>query len=112
MVIPSERLPFSATDFYQIIDTSDVPPGTINIITGNKTELSDVLSKHDDVDGMWYFGTKEGGQMVESNASENLKRTWVNYGKYIDWMNLTPAIIKSQLRKASEIKNIWIPYGV
>ncbi len=59
VVIPSESFPFSATDFYQILDTSDVPGGTVNIITGYKEELAAELAKHDNVDGIWYFGTKE-----------------------------------------------------
>ena len=111
VVVPSERYPFSATDLYQVLDTSDVPAGTINIVTGVKDELAEVLSKHDDVDGIWYFGTKEGSRMVEMNSADNVKRTWVNHGKHRDWMDAHMSSGKMFLKRASEIKNIWIPYG-
>ena len=46
VVVPSEKHPFSATDFYQILETSDVPAGTVNIVTGHKEELAKELAKH------------------------------------------------------------------
>lgn len=111
IVIPAEYAPISATDFYQILDTSDVPGGTVNIITGPKDALAKELAKHYDVDGLWYFGSKEGSKDIESLSAENMKRTWVNYGKYRDWMNNEQSEGTEFLRHASEIKNIWIPYG-
>ncbi|MBL7828230.1 MAG: aldehyde dehydrogenase family protein [Saprospiraceae bacterium] len=111
VVVPSETAPFSATDFYQIFDTSDVPGGTVNIITGKKDELASELSKHFNVDGIWYFGTKEGGKMVESNSADGMKRSWVNYGKHRKWHDDTQGAGNEFLRHATEIKNIWIPYG-
>ena len=112
VVIPSERAPFSATDFYQILETSDVPAGVVNIITGGKDELAQVLAKHDDVDGLWYFGSKEGCTDIERLSADNMKRTWVNYGKYRDWNDKAQGEGAYFLRRASQIKNIWIPYGV
>ncbi len=111
IVIPSEKHPFSATDFYQVLETSDVPAGTVNIITGSKEELTEVLAKHDDVDGIWYFGTKEGSKNVELLSADNMKRNWVNYGKHRNWLNTAHGEGKTFLRHASQIKNIWIPYG-
>ncbi len=111
VVIPSESAPLSATDLYQILETSDVPDGTINIVTGKKDELSRVLANHDDVDGMWYFGTKEGSKFIEHAAAENMKRTWVNYGKHRNWMEAQQGEGEVFLRNATQIKNIWIPYG-
>lgn len=111
VVIPSETAPFSATDFYQILDTSDVPAGTVNIITGDKEALAVELAKHDNIDGVWYFGSKEGSKKVELLAAENMKRTWVNYGKYRNWSDKSQGEGESFLRHATEIKNIWIPYG-
>ncbi len=111
VVIPSEKHPFSATDFYQILETSDVPAGTINIITGVKEELANVLAKHDDVAAIWYFGTKAGSKNMELFASDNMKRTWVNFGKYRDWSNKAHGEGETFLRHATHVKNIWIPYG-
>lgn len=112
IVIPSEKYPLLATDFYQILETSDVPGGTVNIITGLKDELTDVLAKHDNLDGLWYFGTKEGSAQVELQSVGNLKRTWVSNGKYRDWYESSQGQGEDFLRHATEIKNIWIPYGV
>jgi len=111
IVIPSEKSPFSATDFYQILETSDVPAGTVNIVTGNKDELAQVLAKHDDVDGIWYFGNREGCKDMEFLSADNMKRTWVNYGKYRNWFDKAQGEGNEFLKHASQIKNIWIPYG-
>ncbi|TAK37208.1 MAG: aldehyde dehydrogenase family protein, partial [Saprospiraceae bacterium] len=111
VAVPSERFPFSATDFYQVLDTSDLPGGVLNIVTGNQDELMKVLANHDDVDGLWYFGTKEGSKAVEYASAENMKRTWVNYGKQRDWFNDQHGEGREFLRHATQIKNIWVPYG-
>jgi aldehyde dehydrogenase (NAD+) len=111
VVIPSEKFPFSATDFYQVLETSDVPAGTINIVTGDKDELAQVLAKHDDIDAIWYFGNKEGCKEIEFLSADNMKRTWVNYGKYRNWQDREQGEGKEFLKNASQIKNIWIPYG-
>lgn len=109
--VPSETSPLSATDFYQILETSDVPAGVVNIVTGKQEELTKVLANHDDVDGIWYFGTQEGSKMIEYASAENMKRTWVNHGKHRDWFNKSHGEGDDFLRHATQIKNIWIPYG-
>ena len=111
VVIPSETAPFSATDFYQILDTSDVPAGTVNIVTGKKEELATELAKHDNVDGIWYFGSREGCKKIEYLSADNMKRSWVNYGKYRNWMDAAQGEGEIFLRHATQVKNIWIPYG-
>ena len=111
VVIPSETAPFSATDFYQILDTSDVPAGTVNIITGKKEELATELAKHDNVDGIWYFGSREGCKKIEYLSADNMKRSWVNHGKYRNWMDAAQGEGEIFLRHATQVKNIWIPYG-
>jgi aldehyde dehydrogenase (NAD+) len=73
--------------------------------------LSKELAKHDDVDGLWYFGTAQGSKDIELLSADNLKRTWVNDGKYRDWMDKSQSEGYEFLRHATEIKNIWIPYG-
>jgi len=110
VAIPSEQYPLPATDLYQVLETSDVPGGVINIVTGNQDELAQVLANHDDVDGLWYFGSKEGSKMVEYASAENMKRTWVNYGKQYNWHD-PKTEGKDFLRHATQIKNIWVPYG-
>lgn len=111
IAIPSESNPLIATDFYQILETSDLPGGAINIVTGTPKDLITELAKHDDVDGIWYFGTQEMSKTIEELATDNLKRTWVSYGKYRNWMDKAQGEGQEFLRHASEVKNIWIPYG-
>jgi aldehyde dehydrogenase (NAD+) len=111
VAVPSETAPLSATDLYQVFETSDIPAGVVNLVTGKKDELADVLAKHDNVDGLWYFGSKEGSSNVQLNATENMKRTWVNFGRTRDWFNPQHVNPEYFLTKATEIKNIWVPYG-
>lgn len=110
IVIPSERFPLFATDFYQILETSDVPAGVVNIITGNRDELASTLAKHDQVEAIWYHGSKAGSAMIEKESAANLKRTWVNNGKARDWLS-AHGEGRRFLREATQVKNIWLPYG-
>ncbi len=112
VVIPSEKYPLLATDFYQVFDTSDVVAGTVNIVTGIRKDLSKTLAEHDEVDAIWYFGSDSAGSaLVEKSSIGNLKRTWVNNGKQRDWFDREQAEGEEFLRHATEIKNVWIPYG-
>ncbi|HKP51270.1 MAG TPA: aldehyde dehydrogenase family protein [Chloroflexia bacterium] len=111
IAIPSERHPLSATDFYQVLETSDVPAGVVNIVTGPKEILAKVLAEHDDVDAIWYFGTADGSKTVEYASTGNMKRTWVNYGHPRDWLDKEQGEGQEFLREATHVKNIWTPYG-
>ena len=111
VVIPSEDHPLSATDFYQVLDTSDVPGGVVNIVTGGRDELAFELASHDQVDGVWYFGSREGSAEIEKRAARTIKRTWVNYGLDRDFLDGVQGEGREFLRHATEVKNIWIPYG-
>ncbi len=111
VVVPSAHYALLATDFYQVLDTSDLPGGVINIVTGNRDVLTDVLARHYDIEGMWYWGDRKGSKLVEEEAAATMKRTWVNYGKHHDWTDPEQGEGEIFLRKATEIKNIWIPYG-
>jgi aldehyde dehydrogenase (NAD+) len=110
VVVPSERHPLIAADFYQLLETSDVPGGVVNIVTGMRDELTDTLAKHDGVDALWYFGSSAGAAAVEKLSSGNLKRTWVNYGKARDWYSRDFGEGRQFLREASQVKNVWAPY--
>jgi aldehyde dehydrogenase (NAD+) len=111
VVVPSAHYALLATDFYQVLDTSDLPGGVVNIVTGNRDVLTDVLARHYDIEGMWYWGDRKGSKLIEEHAAATMKRTWVNYGKHHDWSNSEQGEGEVFLRKATEIKNIWIPYG-
>ncbi|WEX08752.1 aldehyde dehydrogenase family protein [Chelativorans sp. AA-79] len=111
VAIPSTRHPLIATNLYQVFDTSDVPGGVVNIVTGEKDVLAKTLAEHDEVAAMWYFGSKEGGAMVERASCGNLKATWVSGGKTRDWLDDRQAKGREFLRRATQVKNIWVPYG-
>jgi aldehyde dehydrogenase (NAD+) len=105
VVVPSPAHPLSVTDMYQVLDTSDVPHGTINIVTGSRDELAKTLSEHEDVDAIWYAGNKDGKTAIQKASAANMKRTWVMSaaGELPD--------MKETLREATQVKNIWVPYG-
>lgn len=111
VAVPSEAHPLAATDFYSVLETSDVPPGVINIVTGSAIELAKALAAHNDVDALWAFGSPELSTLVEKLSVGNLKRTFVDYGKAIDWTDRSAAEGQAFLRRAVDVKNIWIPYG-
>lgn len=111
IALPSERWPLAATDLYQVLDTSDVPGGVINIVTGARDPLSRVLADHDEIDLMWYFGGAAGSKAVELASVGNMKRTWVSYGRRRDWLDPTQGEGREFLRQAVQVKNIWVPYG-
>jgi aldehyde dehydrogenase (NAD+) len=112
VVTPSPNQPLAVCDLYQVIDTSDVPGGVINIITGDRDVLADTLAKHDDVGAHWYFGSLVGSESVEANSSGNLKLTWVNNGLARDWFDPIQGQGEEFLFKATRVKNIWTPFGV
>ncbi|HEU5209915.1 MAG TPA: aldehyde dehydrogenase family protein [Longimicrobiales bacterium] len=111
VVVPSERAPLAATDLYQVLDTSDVPGGTVNIVTGRRAELAPVLAAHDDVDGIWYFPADGGAAEVERLSAGNMKRTWCAHGVQRDWYDAEQGSGREFLRQATQVKNIWVPYG-
>ena len=109
VIVASEPYPLSATDFYQVLDTSDVPGGVVNILTGSHAELAPHLAGHMDVDAMWSFSSSDISGVIERESAGNLKRTWVNNGFARDWHAEDGA--REFLEAATEVKNIWVPYG-
>ncbi|RFU49494.1 aldehyde dehydrogenase family protein [Paraburkholderia sp. DHOC27] len=110
VVLPSEACPLTATDLYQVLETSDVPGGVVNIVTGERAALLPALAKHDDVDALWCFGSAADAKLVESASVGNLKRTFVDHGRQFDWFDRSTEG-PLWLRHAMQVKNIWIPYG-
>ena len=110
VAVPSERWPLPATDLYQVLETSDLPGGVINIVTGTRKELAPVLAAHDDVDGIWFYGPREEAAEVEKLSAGNMKRTHVEWDA-VDWMDDRAGQGEEFLREATQVKNIWVPYG-
>jgi aldehyde dehydrogenase (NAD+) len=110
---PSERWPLSATDLYQVFDTSDLPAGAVNIVTGRARELAATLAAHDDVDACWSFVADDHqlSELVERLSTGNMKRTWVDHGLGRDWFDPKQGQGEEFLRESTQVKNIWVPYG-
>jgi aldehyde dehydrogenase (NAD+) len=110
VVVPSMAYPLAATDFYSVLETSDVPAGVVNIVTGDKDALAKVLADHDDVDAVWYFGSRDGVRMTELASASNMKRTWATWHDR-NWLDAVDGEGREFLRAATHVKNIWVPYG-
>ena len=110
VAIPSESCPLGATDFYQVLDTSDLPDGVINIVTGDSADLAKTLAEHDDVDAVWAFHTASLCAMVEKLSIGNMKRTLVDHGLATDWFHASSEG-RIWLHQAVQVKNVWVPYG-
>ncbi len=110
VLVASEPYPLTATDFYQVLDTSDVPGGVVNILTGSHTELGPHLAGHLGVDAVWSFSSSDISGLVESEAAGNLKRTWVNNARSRDWSG-SDGEGREFLAAATEVKTVWVPYG-
>jgi aldehyde dehydrogenase (NAD+) len=110
VVVPSAVHPLAATDFYQVLETSDVPAGVVNIVTGESDPLARTLAEHEGVDALWHCGTPAGAAMVEAASASNLKATWTDGGRTRDW-SAAGAQGRAFLRRATQVKNVWAPYG-
>jgi aldehyde dehydrogenase (NAD+) len=110
VAVPSQRHPLAATDLYQVLEYSDIPAGAFNIVTGRSAELASVLAKHDDVDGLWLFADADTCAKAEADSTGNLKRVWTGNGRSLDWAS-DAAAGEAVLRRAVEVKNVWVPYG-
>jgi aldehyde dehydrogenase (NAD+) len=111
VAVPSPAHALIAQPLYQIFDTSDLPGGVINLVTGDRDLLAQVLAGHDAVDALWYHGTAEGATQVETLSSGNLKQVWTNDGLSLDWADDRTASGREWLNHATQVKTIWLPYG-
>ncbi|MBL4869609.1 MAG: aldehyde dehydrogenase family protein [Robiginitomaculum sp.] len=110
VIIPSDIYPLAATDFYQVLETSDVPAGVVNIVTGEHDVLTKTLADHEAVNAVWYFGKPGGSKAVEAASIGNVKQIWTHKNKTYHWMS-GQGQGRVFMEKASQVKNIWVPYG-
>jgi aldehyde dehydrogenase (NAD+) len=111
IAVPSEAYPLITGDLYQLFDTSDLPGGALNIVTGYSSQLLKTLAEHDDVDAIWCFGDEASAAAAKAMSVGNLKQVWTNEGRAIDWFNSKLAQGRWFLEHATQVKNIWVPYG-
>ncbi|MFP4274384.1 MAG: aldehyde dehydrogenase family protein, partial [Paracoccaceae bacterium] len=110
VAVASEPFPLAAADLYQLLDTSDVPAGVVNLLTGSHSELAPVLSAHLDVDAVWSFSSTNLSRVIEAESAGNLKRSWVNHGAARDWTGPEGEGAEF-LEAATEIRTVWVPWG-
>ncbi len=104
VAVPSRSLPLVAAELYALLDTSDLPGGALNLVTGPVDELADTLAAHAEVDAFWWpDASPEQTARVQALSAGNLKRCWVG----------APADpLRETLRQSVQVKNVWLPYGV
>ena len=109
VVLASEKLPLCSITLAEVLATSDVPGGVVNILTGKKEEIMVHLAKHMDVNAIYLTDNLEHKKSVQEEAINNLKRVVV--GKQKSWDDLTvenPYIITDFM----ETKTTWHPVEV
>jgi aldehyde dehydrogenase (NAD+) len=109
--IPSEQYPLIVGDLYQLFDTSDLPGGVVNLVSGRTSELTKILAEHDAVDAVWCFADEASSAQVKALSIGNLKQVFTNEGRVIDWFDNRQAEGRWFLQHAVQVKNIWVPYG-
>jgi aldehyde dehydrogenase (NAD+) len=111
VAVPSERAATLMGELYPVFDTSDLPGGVVNLVAGRPMELGKTLAEHDDVDAIWSFRDEASSTMVKLGSAGNLKQVWTNEGHAVDWFDPRQAEGRWYLRHATQVKNIWVPYG-
>jgi aldehyde dehydrogenase (NAD+) len=111
VAVPSEAYPLITADLYQLFDTSDLPAGALNIVTGYVSQLLKTLAEHDDVDAIWSFADEASAAAAKALSVGNLKQVFTNEGRAIDWFDSKVAEGRWFLEHAVQVKNIWVPYG-
>jgi len=111
IAIPSEKYPLITGDLYQVFETSDLPGGVVNIVTGRASELLKTLAEHDDLDAIWSFTDDASAATAKALSIGNLKQVFANEGRAIDWFDAKQGEGRWFLDHAVQVKNIWVPYG-
>jgi len=111
VAVPSESYPLIAGDLYQLFDTSDLPEGAVNMVTGPVGQLLKTLAEHDDVDAIWSFTDEASAAAAKAGSTGNLKQVFTNEGRAIDWFDPKQGEGRWYLEHATQVKNIWVPYG-
>jgi len=110
IVLASESKPLTAISFAEVLNSSDVPGGVVNILTGKKEELYSHMASHMDVNSILYCGNDEKTiKSISELASNNIKRT--HFYKKEDW---TKKVYESpySIEKTLELKTTWHPTDI
>jgi acyl-CoA reductase-like NAD-dependent aldehyde dehydrogenase len=102
VVIASERRPLAAVTLAEVLATSDVPGGVVNVLTGRKHELGPILAAHMDVNAVDLIGAGDGRGELERLAADNVKRVVRNGEGQSPW----------HAAAYLELKTVWHPIGL
>jgi len=109
--VPGQAHANVVLELIQVMEASDIPPGVINIVAGDQSVLAEQLAGHGEVDSIWCWADNEIVASVELASTENLKRLWCFENNDRDWLVSKQSEGLEFLRQATEVKNIWTPYG-
>jgi acyl-CoA reductase-like NAD-dependent aldehyde dehydrogenase len=111
VVVASERRPLPAVTLSEVLATSDVPAGVVNVLTGFTAELAPVLAGHMDVNAVDLTGVEPAARAdLEELAAENVKRVFApDAGRGEDWA-AAPGI--RRMLAFLETKTVWHPVGI
>ena len=116
VLLASETRPLPAVTLTEVLATSDVPGGVVNVLTGHKTELIPVLAAHADVDALDTWGVPDDLRVaVEESAAEDIKRllrrpTTVSETRF-DWLDDAQSERPEWIAAFLEMKTVWHPIG-
>jgi acyl-CoA reductase-like NAD-dependent aldehyde dehydrogenase len=102
VVVVSEKRPLAAVTLAEVLATSDLPGGVVNLLTGRKDELCPVLAAHMDVNALDLGGVEGDRAELERLAADNVKRVVANGDGQTPW----------HVAAFLELKTVWHPIGV
>ncbi|XP_041824718.1 aldehyde dehydrogenase family 16 member A1 [Melanotaenia boesemani] len=113
IMVPSQKHPLPALAFIQVLQSSDLPAGLVNIVTGSRDQLTVALATHSVIKAIWYWGSAEGCQYLQYTCTRPLKtlRLFIQDGKDggMDWTQSHPSLLEDMWRNAVQWKSVWIP---
>ena len=116
VLVASERRPLPAVTLAEVLATSDVPGGVVNVLTGHKAELVPVLAGHADIDALDTWGVPDELRTeVELLAAEDIKRLLRRPTKVVesrfDWLDDAASERPEWIAAFLEMKTVWHPIG-
>jgi acyl-CoA reductase-like NAD-dependent aldehyde dehydrogenase len=109
VVIASTQRPLPAVTLTEVLATSDLPGGVVNLLTGEVAELAPWLASHQDVDGLDLAGAADLADDLERSAADTVKRVLRAADVEPDWTALPDL---SRMVAFLETKTVWHPVGV
>jgi len=83
----------------------------VNLVSGHRSQLLKTIAEHDDVDAIWCFADADSAAAAKSGSVGNLKQVFTNEGRAINWFDAKQGEGRWFLEHATQVKNIWVPYG-